>query len=97
MPSNIQVFAWQLLLNRLLMRDKLPKRGLISAIHNLVFSLCLGPEESHSHIFVDSIVVVQVWYNVLHLVAVNTFNFCCSLVINGYLLLFDIMMWGRYG
>lgn len=42
--SNIQVFAWRLILKRLQTRDELAKREVISGVHNLVCPLCFGLE-----------------------------------------------------
>lgn len=54
-PSNIKVFVWRLLLNRLQTRDEIANRGVILGVYNLVCSLCLGHEESRHHLFLLSV------------------------------------------
>lgn len=70
-PSNVQVFAWRLILNRLQTRDEFAKRGVISGAHSLVCPLCRRLEESHNHIFLHCIVVSQVWSSIFDWLWVN--------------------------
>lgn len=70
-PSNVQVFAWRLILNRLQTRDEFAKRGVISGAHSLVCMLCRRLEESHNHIFLHCIVVSQVWSSIFDWLWVN--------------------------
>ncbi|XP_058766126.1 uncharacterized protein LOC131639664 [Vicia villosa] len=55
-PSNIQIFIWRLLLNRLPTRDELAKCGIIRSIHDLSIPLCFGTAEFHLHLFLLCIV-----------------------------------------
>lgn len=60
-PSNIEVFIWHLLLNRLQTRDEFTKWGFIVGVHSLACPLCFGPEESHRHLFINCLIALDEW------------------------------------
>lgn len=87
------MFTWKLFLNRLQTRDKLGNRRVILDVYSLVCPLCLYPEESHSHMFIDCIVVVEVWSCILDLIGLSRFSPFISMT--NQLLKFDTALRGR--
>ncbi|XP_058776656.1 uncharacterized protein LOC131650976 [Vicia villosa] len=70
-PSNIQLFGWRLFHNRLQTRDELAKRCVLSGALNLACPLCLGFEETHTHLFLSCRVAAEVWKFIMEWVGVN--------------------------
>ncbi|XP_058776651.1 uncharacterized protein LOC131650971 [Vicia villosa] len=69
-PSNIQVFGWRLLHNRLQTRDELARRGALSGALNLACPLCSAFEETHYHLFFSCCVAAEVWNFIMEWVGV---------------------------
>lgn len=60
-PSNIAVFIWKMVLNRLPSRVNLRKRKVITTVNNSCCPICLQEEESLNHLLITCPVAAEVW------------------------------------
>jgi len=63
-PPKVIVFSWQLLLDRILTRSNLVRRGVPLPHRDLGCVSCSEPSESAVHLFIVCSVVLSVWYQV---------------------------------
>lgn len=61
MPSNIAVFAWKVVIDRVQSKSNLRRRNIISSGGDINCLLCNGAEESTNHLFFECPAAVQVW------------------------------------
>src|ERR1044072_7338595 len=60
-PSNIAVFGWRLLLDRLPTKDNLRKRSIIQLGEDCLCPICGTSEESRDHLMLRCHKVQQIW------------------------------------
>lgn len=63
-PFRIKAFGWRVLLNRILSKDQLSHRGIISNYYDIVCVLCIEVEESTFHLFLGCDFALKVWREV---------------------------------
>lgn len=79
-PSNIQAFALEAIVAEILNKSQACKIRGIGMFASLVFPFCLGPEESHSHIFLLCPVAVIVWWLLLDRLGIGCLSQCDSIL-----------------
>ncbi|GAU32685.1 hypothetical protein TSUD_145590 [Trifolium subterraneum] len=70
-PSNVAVFSWQLLQDRLPTRQNLWKRGVIGDVSASTCVLCGLEPETADHLFGSCNQISQIWYGILRWLGVE--------------------------
>lgn len=73
-PFKVKIFVWRCFLNRILMKDQLRRRGILSSPHDLPCALCFQVEEDLCHLFSNCRVVVIIWKKVVDWIGIDWMN-----------------------
>lgn len=73
-------------------KDELEKCRDLSDVHDLVCHLCLGPKDSHSHIFLLCPIAARVWEFIMVWIGLSQFSACNGII--DHLAAFDNILIG---